>query len=303
MRSSKQMKLTAAWIGSIACLLLVGIGCSDSSGGTSWSTSTGSGNTGGTVTATTLLSLDSEAVAMAEAQAPYEQSRGDVAIRDIDSLILKVTEVSLDYEGHDGEDDPEGDSKVVAYEGEMDVDILDLTEVSRVLSCAPLPAGVYHKIRLSIADPRLTLASDCEIVITDIHLTANGRLFVSETFELPAGESYLLILHFDDIHLVERGNGGYVLTPQLRAEIDVTSADAVVSGMIISIDRAADTFVIALSDGTTLEIYYEDALIFLPEDTDNPTGTEDDLEEGQDVAVTGVVCVDSTLTAESVEIL
>jgi hypothetical protein len=297
------MMLAAGWIGSIACLLLVGIGCSDTSGGVSWTASTGTGNTSGTAMVTTLLSLDSEAVAMAEAQDPYGRSRGDVAISDIDSLILKVTEISLDYEGHNDEDDSEGDSKVVAYEGEMDVDILDLTDVSRVLSCAPLPAGVYHKIRLSIADPRLTLAADRDTEITDVHLTANGRLFVSETFELPAGESYLLILHFDDIHLVPRGNGGYVLTPQLRAEIDVTPADAVVSGMIISIDRDADTFVMALSDGTTLEISYEDALIFLPEDTDTPSGTEDALEEGQDVSVTGLLCVDSTLTAEIVEIL
>jgi hypothetical protein len=175
--------------------------------------------------------------------------------------------------------------------------------VSRVLSSVEIPAGTYTKIRLSIENPRLVLNSDPDAVITNIQLTANGRLFVSKTFELPEGEPYLLILTFEDIHLVETGNGGYVLTPQLRADIDIEPAEAVIVGTITAMNKDTDTLIVQLDDATEIEVLYTDALIYLPGDTDTPTGTEDDLFVGLEAEIAGLLTVDGSLTAETIRIL
>ena len=171
------------------------------------------------------------------------------------------------------------------------------------ISCVDVPAGLYTKIRLSVENPRLVLSADPQTVITDIHLTANGRLFVSEEFELPDGEAYLLILHFESIHLVEEGNGGYVLTPQLRAEIQIEPTEARVCGTIVDTDKDANTLRLALCEGCEIDIFYADALIYLPGDTDTPTGTEDDLNPGVCVIVTGTIWVDGSLVADSIRII
>lgn len=83
----------------------------------------------------------------------------------------------------------------------------------------------YTKIRLSIRDPELRLTSAPDLPITDIHLTANARLFVLETFYVPEGQTSILTLDFEDLHLIETGHGGYVWTPQLRADIQVEAVE------------------------------------------------------------------------------
>lgn len=270
MKISKQDLSIAVLLGCLACSSLLGLGCSSSSGAAPVDN--------GTAGVTTLLTADGEG---------------------IESLTFTVTEISLDY----GEEEDEYEPKIVIFSGEMDVDLAELTDVSAVLSCVDVPAGVYTKIRFSIANPRLILSSDPDTVITDIHLTANGRVFISEQFELPDEESYLLILHLESIHLVEEGNGGYVLTPQLRAEIEIEPTEATVCGTIVDVDRDADTFVLAMCEGSEIEICYTDALIYLPGDTDTPTGTEDDLDVDVYVMVTGTLWVDGTLTADSIRII
>jgi len=267
---SRQNLPIAVLMGCLVGLSLVGLGCSSSSGGAELANSTAG--------VTTLLTVDSEI---------------------IESLTLTVTEVSLDY-GEEGECEP----KIVVFSGAVDVDLADLTDISAILSCVDVPAGVYTKIRFSVANPRLILSSDPDTVITDVHLTANGRLFISEEFELPEGESCLLILHLMSIHLVEEGNGGYVLTPQLRAEIEIEPTEAmVVCGTIVDIDKEEDTFSLVLCDGSAIEVLYTDASISLPGDIDTPTGTEDNLDVGVSVIIRGTLCVDGSLTADSIRII
>ena len=287
MKISKPNLRIAVLMGCLVGLSLLGVGCSSSSGGADAS---------GTAGLTALVTADSTRVAPLEGELVFFQ--GPVELGEIESLTLTVTEISLDY-GEEGDGEP----KIVVFSGEMDVDILDLMDVSAVLSCVEVPAGMYTKIRLSIENPRLILSSDPDTVITDIHLTANGRLFISEEFELPEDESYLLILYFESIHLVEEGNGSYVLTPQLRAEIDIEPAEATACGTIVDIDEETDTLTLALCEGSEIEVLYTDALIFLPGDIDTPTGTEDVLEVGLCVIMTGTLSAEGSLTADSIRII
>lgn len=264
---------------------------------------------------TVLFSAD--AAPLVKAVAGVAAAKAEVPIEDIESLTVTITKIVLDRAGvaEDDEEDAEengeenggknGDeapSKVVVFSGELEVNLLDLVGVSEVLSTAEVPAGKYTKIRLEISNPRLVLASDPETEITDIQLTANGRLFVSQQFEIPAGESVLLLLDFGGIHLVPLGNGGYVLTPQLQVTIEITSADVTATGVISALDTDNDTLTLELEDGS-IEVDYSGAEIFLPPDTDTPTGQESDLAVGLTVQVQGTATVNGPVSASSIHIL
>lgn len=239
------------------------------------------------------------------------QLKADVAEDDIASLVLTVSEITLvPYGGEDDEDEieePEAKqgeeaSHVVVFEGSMDIDLKDLSGVSEVLSSAEVPAGVYSQIRLSISDPRLVLASDPETVITDVHLTANNRVFITQRFEIPEGQTSLLMLDFGGLHLVQTGNNGYVLTPQIQAVLDIVNADVYADGEVSALDADADTFTLLMAEGE-LEIDYAAAVIWLPTDIDAATGTEADLADGLLVEVSGLLGTDGVVDATAVYIL
>lgn len=235
----------------------------------------------------------------------------DVGVDLIQSLTVTLTEISLDRAGNgggaegEGEGEGEGEqdpSKVVVFSGAVDVNLLDLLGVSEVLASVEVPSGAYSKIRLSIENPRLVLVAAPEVELTNIQLTANGRLFVNEDFVLPEGQNSLILLDFGGIKLVQLGNGNYVLTPQLAADVEVTSADVSASGTITSIDTAQDQFVLAIADGE-LEVTYTDAAIYLPGDTETPTGAEDDLVAGAEVHIEGTLFVDGSVAASAIHVL
>ena len=230
-----------------------------------------------------------------------------VAADDIYSLTVTVTEISLDTGDDDDGDDEGGDDKshhggVVVFEGSQDLELISLEGLSEVFSTADIPAGTYAKVRLSIENPRLRLNDDPETEITNIKLTANGQLFVSETFEVPEDGNSLIELTFEDLHLVRNGNGRYVLTPQLRADIAVSSADVAATGTVASVDADNDSMVVTLAEGD-VTVLYAGASIFLPADTDTPTGTEADLVVGASVDIAGTIDLDGVITATEIRLL
>lgn len=241
---------------------------------------------------------------------------------DIDAGMAGTVEVLTD-EGEDegegegeneGENEGEGEgegaksgeeaAKITVFSGQLELNILDLTEISKVLSSVEVPSGEYTKIRLSVQDPRLVLRDEPDVVIEDVHLTANGRLFISKSFELPEGEENLLLLDFGGIHLVERGNAnGFVLTPQLRVEIDLVSAAITLTGSVTSLNEEAGEMTVALEDdgeGREILVIVTDAVIT---DSDGAEQTVQALAAGPMVTVVGTLSVDGTVTASTVEIL
>lgn len=285
--------------------------------------------------------LGSDPLSLSGALLKAIQPNHVVAAEEIYSLTVTVTEIALqpedgdegeeegddDHHGdedHDGDDDGDGDDDpiddddsnhendsvdgaksdgqfLVVFAGSVDVDLLSLHEVSMLLSTADIPSGAYEKIRIAISNPRLVLVSDPGTVITDVHLTANGHLFVGGEFEVPDGNS-LIELTFGGIHLVRTGHGSYVLTPQLRADVFIGSADVTLAGAIASLDTANQSMVVSLADGD-VTVLYGSAAIFLPGDTDTPTGTEADFIAGASVEIEGTIDLDGVVTATTIRIL
>jgi len=194
-------------------------------------------------------------------------------------------------------DNPE---RIVVFTGEKEVDLRDLSGISEVISTAELPAGSYCKIRLSIENPRLALADDPDTILENVQLTANGHLFVSGGFELPEGESSLVLLDFESFHLVQAGNSGkYVLTPQLRATIQVQATAAQATGAIVAV--GSDTLTLDLADSDdSLEVNFAAADIVRADAT---PGSIADLTVGANVLVTGTLSVSGVLTADTITLI
>ncbi len=234
---------------------------------------------------------------------------GEVDVADIESFTVTLTKIEFDKAGADDDaEEPEdttgskdGSDRVTVFEGEQEVDLIDLQGISMLLSSSEVEAGEYTKIRLSISDPKLVLKSDPETEITGIQLTANGNVFVSESFTVPEGQTSNILLDFGGIHLVQQGNGGYTLTPQLRAEIDVQDAAVANTGVIESVDGAASTMVVTLPNGSAT-VNFAGAQIFLETDTDTPTGTAANLVPGITVEVQGTVDLEGVITATTIKI-
>ncbi len=238
-----------------------------------------------------------------------DSKSSEVGLDEIQRLEVTVTEVSVDYAGGapgEGEGEGEGDDdsgKLVLFSGEKRIDIRQLQGISEVLSTANLRPGYYTKVRLSVKDPELVLTADPGTVITDVQLTANSRLFVSTAFELPAGESSLLLLDFDDIHLVQTGSGKYVWTPQLRADVSVVPAAITAGGVIDSIDTTNQIFLLNVEDSdSVLQVRYDGAAVFLPGDTAAPSGSFSDLGAGVHVEVTGTLDVFGEVQAVQIHV-
>ncbi|HOD49550.1 MAG TPA: DUF4382 domain-containing protein [Candidatus Hydrogenedentes bacterium] len=248
--------------------------------------------------------------------------KAEVPVEDIESLTVTVTRIVLDRganEAEDGEDveepaeEAEEEStekddnaeQVEVFSGEMRVNILDLTGVSQLVSLQEVPAGHYSKIRLEIADPELVLKAEPETVYTNIHLTANDRLFITTDFDLEDGTNRVLVLDFGGIHLVPLGNGDYNLTPQLRASLEILSVEnTFVQGVINAIDYDANTLVLGVEGGEIAVTYAEDTEIFLStDDAETPTGAETDLLAGIEVICYGELYSDNTMTAARIELV
>lgn len=218
--------------------------------------------------------------------------KADVDVNEIADFFVTVTEISLDGQG----------GPVVVFSGATEINLLDLTGVSQLISDAAVAPGTYTKIRLSIENPRMYLIEEPEAEITDIQLTANGRLFVSQTFEVPAGQTSLILLDFDGLKLVEQGNGGFTLTPQLKVDLSVVDAAATATGTVVSND--ADGLVLGIDIGDSeITVEYSVAVIYLATDGETPTGVPADLAVGVSVRVDGLLQADGSIEADVVAVL
>ncbi len=257
---------------------------------------TNGSNSGGTGKSnpqlTTIISMDEPSLAGALAAHLATKANGGspVPVEDIESLELSITEVAVHYAGDDGG----GDRWITLFPSDSEdpirINIMDVGELGRVLTVDELPAGKYTKIAISIADPHLVLKSGEET--DNVQLTANGRMFVSEQFTLEDGFQGTLEIAFTSLHLVEAGNSGkFVLTPQLRADVTpIAAVETSATGIIQNLD--GDSFELALDgDGAKsediIEVEYSDpgTMVYLLDGTE---GTAADLENGQEVEVTGL---------------
>ena len=159
---------------------------------------------------------------------PLMREGSPVPLDEIESFLLMVDRIILNTSADDDSAEAEEDSteKVVVFDAseqpavDNEIDLVDLTNLSDILSSAEVPPDDYVQIRMEIDDPRLNMVGDpVGEYRTNVSLTANGRRFSNVDLAISPHDTVYLRLLLDQIHLVEKGNGDFVLTPQLRVEI------------------------------------------------------------------------------------
>ena len=170
-----------------------------------------------------------EGIALLDAPVPMDDI--ETFLIDIDRILLHAEDDSAEAEEAFVDADEDSSNKVVIFDAEEqpdvdnEIDLVDLSNLSGIISSAMVPPGDYVKVVLEVSNPRLMLVGDARATmidleyLTNIQLTANGRMFSSVDLLLTGGDTVNLELLLHEIHLVEKGNGDYVLTPQLRVEI------------------------------------------------------------------------------------
>lgn len=233
-----------------------------------------------------------------------------------EGMVGTVHVVPEDDENGDDDGDDNGDNGngglVTVFTGSFDVELKDLSMLGQVLNELDIPAARYCKIRIRIENPRLVLASDPTTELNNVHLTANGRLFIQDRFELEPGEEVLIVINFGGLHLLDAGTSGmYVLTPQLRADIEATEAEVEIEGVIISKDDMAEIIEVRTPSDDVFEVIVTGMTnIFTDDDSDDGARgvvtdfplTFADLAVDQNVEVEGTLMVGDQITADSIEV-
>lgn len=220
--------------------------------------------------------------------------------------------------GGGGDDEDEGEL-ITVFEGQFPVDLVDPSALSEVLTVAGIPAGEYRKIVLQIENPRLVLKEDPTTVIADVKLTANGRLFIKDKFEVGEEGEVIINVQIVGLHLVKAGHSGkYVLTPKVRAEVDVQDANIQFHGTIVEPpvsargeDDAEIVWVQRDSDSELVQVFADDGTLIETDDDSNGVepGTADpadptvplefaDLAVEQGVEVTGLLTFGGQVLAD-----
>jgi len=230
----------------------------------------------------------------------------------IASLTVSVTQISLDYAGTE----PPSGGPVQTFallSAPIDVDLfhLDTTGLSQVLADAALPAGYYTALHILFENPRLVLKTDPDTVVLDLSITAQGELTLDSVFQLPEGDS-ILLLDIGGLHFSFDSNGSLVLVINLSAEVvDDHDTEVEVCGTIDAVHPDLENFEMTSygeldknnnHEPVNLVVNYGDAEIYLPGDGDTPTGTPEDLTAGLKVKVEGTMTPEGAVQATKIEI-
>jgi hypothetical protein len=210
----------------------------------------------------------------------YEKAR-IVRLDELESLVVSVDEIQLTRQLNGGSE------TLTVFDEAFDLDLLNVMGVYEVLHSADIPPGLFVEATLILSNARVEFA-DNPGTLVPVDMLDGGVLTVPVEFTNEEGEEALLILDLGGLNLTELEAGGYQLIPDLWVDLLATNIPAQVIGQIARIHHEYDELVVEKND-RRIEVNFANAIVFLPEDFDVPTGSHDDLEVEQKVFVYGLL--------------
>ncbi len=184
-----------------------------------------------------------------EALQPQDPGVGQVALlftdlpsEDFDQILIRFDEVSLL-----GEDGHHVIYPQSSDDGEMEIDLLSLRQVSDVAFIREVPAGMYSKVRLHLTGIDLVKEGEPTQEVT---LVANGKLDLNPRgeFEVRGGQMLFIVLDIDanrSFQAHQSGNGRWHFRPVVFMDIfgDYDTERLMrVFGEVTAVDSDASTF-------------------------------------------------------------
>jgi hypothetical protein len=219
-----------------------------------------------------------------------------IDLESVESLTVKIFDVWFDRVTDHGIE------PVKVFDGDVDVNLIDLAGLSEVLAATEIYAGHYVGITLELAQPRLVFKDDPGTEITSVWLPSEGLLSIPTNFWVDDAEDRLIILNLAKLKLMECPEGIFRLQTHFRVQLHEPFLASRAKGEITDINYDEDWFVLE-SHRTRLVVDYIDAGIFLPSDRFGASGTEEDLGPGARVMVYGELNYDGVLVADIIEVM
>jgi hypothetical protein len=175
---------------------------------------------------------------------------GRVTVKVTDAPTVDLTDISNLYVTFDrlviltnGDslppDSTETPERIEVLTSPITFDLLSLTNgLSQALGQADLPAGTYRGLIVDIApDGAWLIEADGDTFDVKV---PSGRLFVRTDFTVDEDENTEVLLDFDvaaSLHLVQTGNGKYILRPVLRQLPPPRDAGSVAGRVLVQTDN------------------------------------------------------------------
>lgn len=186
-------------------------------------------------------------IMMTDAPANYDSV--NVTINKV--RVNKDEDAETDSTESDGEAEEEG--WVTIMDQQMKINLLELTNGNRItLGSEQLEAGTYSQIRLILGDDN-TVTVDGQTHPLQTPSAQQSGLKLNVDAEVEDGATYTLLIDFDVARsIVEKGNGGYLLKPVLRA-VDLAETGSI-TGNVLPTDFNTNVLAVLEDDTVTSTI-------------------------------------------------
>ncbi|MDD4143234.1 MAG: DUF4382 domain-containing protein [Prolixibacteraceae bacterium] len=175
----------------------------------------------------------------------------------ISNTYVSIDRVEIRQKSEEGLGE-DADSFIVVAEGEMEIDLLQLTNgITEQIATADLEAGVYDMIRLHVTDATIVLADGSEFDLKIPSGSSSGlKIKIDPAISLSEGETSDVLLDFD----VSRS---FVVKGNINGNIEGFNFKPVVRGVYMgSAGRIEGT----VSDTTSNPLENAMIKLFMPED-------------------------------------
>jgi len=191
--------------------------------------------------------------------------------------LISSTWVTIDKVEIRQHSESDEDSFIVIAEGEMEFDLLELTNgITEQLASVDLEAGVYDMIRLHVVDATVVLANGTEFDLTVPSGSSSGlKIKISPAIQLAEGQTSDVLLDFDvSKSFVAKGN--------INGQINGFNFKPVVRGIFLEYAGRIEGNV---ADTTGAPLENASVQVLLPEDigeADDDEMDDEEMEEDDD---------------------
>jgi len=224
-----------------------------------------------------------------------ESTKGLSPIAEDEIIGLEVTIQRVTLLGSSGTED------VVVLSQPAVINLVEMAGMSRLVADIMADEGTYSGASVVLSNASLTLSSDPANPMA-LALPPSGTYTIAFPFEVLPDSDGILMLDFGGLGLFLDDQNAIVFEPVPNLALRSQVPDVRIEGQVSALDRSGLTFSLG-ARGTSYTVGFSNSSIYKVGDLEVPTGSPEDLENGQTVAVQGTLGSTVSISPSKIEIL